>query len=242
MKFNVVIPARYESSRLPGKVLLEVKDKPIVQYVYENACESNAEQVIIATDDQRIAHAAKSFSADVCLTSDQHQSGTNRIAEVASMLSWAEDVVIVNVQGDEPLMPSENIDQVANNLIANTAVSMSTLCAQITRNDDYENLNVVKVKFDKFNYAITFSRKMDSFNMVDSDNSSIFRHLGIYAYRVGFLKAFTQLPPSNLEMRESLEQLRALENEYKIYVEISQSPTGIGVDTLDDYEALLDIM
>ena len=242
MDFKVVIPARYESSRLPGKALLKVKGKPIIQYVYENACKSDADQVVIATDDHRIEDAAKAFNAEVCLTSNQQKSGTDRIAEVANKYFWGEDIAIVNVQGDEPLMPAENIKQVAEYLMMNSAASMSTLCAPIANKDELENPNVVKVNFDKNNIAIIFSRKIETFNIERSKNTAIFRHLGIYAYRVGFLKLFTQLPPSKLEKQESLEQLRALENGYSIYVDICKSPAGIGVDTPEDYESLLDIM
>ena len=144
MSFKVVIPARYASTRLPGKALLILKDKPIVQHVYENACESGAEEVVIATDDQRIVDAAEKFNANICLTSDKHKSGTDRIAEVANINAWSDDVAIVNVQGDEPQMPAKNIKQVANNLLSNNQASMSTLCAQIVDKDDFENPNVVK--------------------------------------------------------------------------------------------------
>lgn len=242
MNFKVVIPARYQSTRLPGKVLLEVNGKPIIQYVYENACKSNADEVIIATDDQRIIDAAKKFNANICLTSIQHASGTDRIAEVAEKNAWNDDVVIVNVQGDEPLMPPENIKQVAENLVNDADVSMSTLCAEILDKKEYENPNVVKVCFDEKNHALIFSRKTKSFNRFNKDKVSIFRHLGVYAYYVEFLKIYTKLHTSDGEVRESLEQLRALDNNYKIYVDICRSPTGIGIDTLEDYEYFQQIM
>ena len=139
MKFNVVIPARFASTRLPGKALLKIKGKPIVQYVYENACDSGAEKVIIATDDQRIADCAQAFNAEVCLTSNQHQSGTDRIAEVVNNCRWSDDIVIVNVQGDEPMMAAENIRQVAENLHRHSAASMSTLCTNIIDKKEYQN-------------------------------------------------------------------------------------------------------
>ena len=148
----------------------------------------------------------------------------------------------MNVQGDEPLMPAENIRQVAENLKMDSAASMSTLCTPIANKDELKNPNVVKVNFDKDNFAIIFSRKVETFHLDESKNTGIFRHLGIYAYRVGFLKLYTQLPPSKLEKQESLEQLRALDNGYSIFVDICKSPTGIGVDTPEDYESLLDIM
>ncbi len=241
MKFKVVIPARYASTRLPGKALLQVHGRPIIQYVYENAKLSGAEQVIIATDDMRIMDCAKQFNADVCLTSDQHTSGTDRIAEVTELLKWEDDVVVVNVQGDEPLMPAINIEQVANNLIKHPDVSISTLCAKILEDEERKNRNVVKVVFDKDNIAKCFTREVEFIEKNFADGMP-YRHLGIYSYRVGFLKSFTQLPASGLEIKESLEQLRAFEHGDLIYVEPCKSPTGIGVDTQEDYEALLKII
>ena len=241
MKFKVVIPARYASTRLSGKALLTFKDRPIVQHVYENASASGADEVIIATDDQRIAEAAEKFNAKVCMTSDKHTSGTDRIAEVANLNNWQDEVCIVNVQGDEPQMPPQNIKQVAENLLSNKNISMSTLCAPITEENDLDNKNVVKVIFDENNTALNFSRNVAKLNCKNPNinKKDIFRHLGIYAYSVGFLNTFTNLPPSSFEIRESLEQLRALQNGYKIFVEMSAMPTGIGVDTHDDYAALL---
>jgi len=241
MNFKVVIPARYASTRLPGKTLLILKDKPIVQHVYENACASGADEVIIATDDQRIVDAAKMFNANICLTSDKHTSGTDRIAEVSEIKGWSDEVVIVNLQGDEPQMPAQNIKQVANNLHSHEQASMSTLCAPINEENDFDNPNVVKVMFDENNIALNFSRDITKLNCKnpDIDNKEIFRHLGIYAYSVGFLNNFTNLPASSFEIKESLEQLRALQNGYKIHVEVSTEPTGIGVDTEQDYAELL---
>ena len=241
MKFKVVIPARYASTRLPGKALLQVHGKPIIQYVYDNARQSGAEEVIIATDDQRIVDSARKFNADVCLTSVQHTSGTDRIAEVAEKLSWHNEVVVVNVQGDEPLMPAVNIEQVAKNLNNHSAVNISTLCTEIVNEEDRQNKNVVKVVYDKNNIAKCFTREIENIKTNFAD-SIAYRHLGIYAYNVGFLKHFTQLPASVLEKKESLEQLRAFEHGHMIYVELCKSPTGIGVDTQEDYDKLLKIM
>ncbi len=241
MKFKVVIPVRYASTRLPGKALLNLKNKPIVQHVYENASASGADEVIIATDDQRIAEAAEKFNAKVCMTSDKHTSGTDRIAEVAKLNGWHDEICIVNVQGDEPQMQSQNIKQVAENLFSHENVSMSTLCAPIIEENEFDNQNVVKVIFDANNIALNFSRNIAKLNYKKPsiNKKVIFRHLGIYAYSVGFLNTFTSLPPSSLELKESLEQLRALQNSYKIFVEVSVVPAGIGVDTQDDYVALL---
>ena len=242
MKFNVVIPARYTSTRLPGKALLEIRGKPIIQYVYENACSSGAEQVIIATDDQRIVDCAYTFSAEVCLTSSQHKSGTDRITEVAAIYAWENDVAIVNVQGDEPMMPAENIKQVAENLISNNHIGMSTLCTPIIDEHEYKNTNVVKVIYDANNIAINFSRAIGSLIPYDNGNFMIYRHLGIYAYHVEFLKHFTALPQSPLEKKESLEQLRAVENGESIYVDVCRFAAGIGVDTQEDYQTILEMM
>lgn len=241
MKFNVVIPARYASTRLPGKALLILNGKPIVQHVYENACASGADEVIIATDDQRIADEAVKFNANICMTSDKHTSGTDRIAEVAKVNAWGNDVCIVNVQGDEPQMPSQNIKQVAENLLLHKDVSMSTLCTPITEETDFDNPNVVKVLFDSNKIALNFSRDITKLNCKNPniDKKDIYRHLGIYSYNVGFLNTYTNLPSSSFEIKESLEQLRALQNGYKIYIEVAEQPTGIGVDTPDDYAALL---
>ncbi len=241
MKFKVVIPARYASTRLPGKALLSLKNKPIVQHVYENACASGADEVIIATDDQRIAEAAEIFNANVCMTSDKHTSGTDRIAEVAKINDWNNEVCIVNVQGDEPQMPSKNIKQVAENLLSHDGVSMSTLCAPIIEDNDFQNSNVVKVMFDANNVALNFSRDITKLNCKNPNinKKDFFRHLGIYSYRVDFLNTFTNLPPSSFEIKESLEQLRALQNGYKIFIAVAKQATGIGVDTQEDYAALL---
>jgi 3-deoxy-manno-octulosonate cytidylyltransferase (CMP-KDO synthetase) len=242
VKFNVVIPARFASTRLPGKALLKIKGKPIVQYVYENACDSGAEKVIIATDDQRIADCAQAFNAEVCLTSKQHQSGTDRIAEVVNNCRWSDDIVIVNVQGDEPMMAAENIRQVAENLHRHSAASMSTLCTNIIDKKEYQNNNVVKVIRDENGFAQSFSRTAKSIGHDDYNNLNAYRHLGIYAYRVGFLNLFTKLPQSALEKQESLEQLRIHGRDEKIYVDVCNTPAGIGVDTQEDYEMLLEIM
>ncbi len=199
MNFKVVIPARYASTRLPGKALLTLNDKPIVQHVYENACASGAEEVIIATDDQRIVDAAEKFNANICLTSDKHTSGTDRIAEVAKLNGWGDEIAIVNIQGDEPQMPAQNIKQVAQNLLTHEQSSMTTLCRPVAEDQNFANPNVVKVMFDENNYALNFSRDITKLNCKNPniDKKDIFRHLGIYAYSVGFLTLFTGLPLSS---------------------------------------------
>ena len=240
MEFKVVIPAHYASARLPGKVLLEVRGRPIIEYVYNQACDSGAGQVIIATDDLRIADAAKAFDAEVCLTSDRHLSGTDRIAEVARRYAWEDETIIVNLQGDEPMMPGTNVHQVATNLYNRPDVSMATLCTALKDEDEIQDRSVVKVIHDERHVALGFSREVKTFGQ--PGGHTLYRHLGIYAYRAEFLCRYTQWPRSMLEKQESLEQLRALEHGALIHVELCQAVPGIGVDTQENYEALLNLM
>lgn len=230
LDFRVVIPARYASSRLPGKVLLKAGGKEIIRYVYENACASAAGQVIIATDDRRIFECAHSFDAEVRLTSGAHRSGTDRIAEVVCAESWDDAVIVVNVQGDEPMMPPANIDQVARNLADRADVGMATLCMPLAGVEEHRDPNVVKVVRDDSGMAITFAR-----NLEGARGGEAWRHLGIYAYRVGFLRRFVGLPASEAERRERLEQLRALGQGEAIHCDVCASPAGVGVDTREDY-------
>ena len=237
MDFKVVIPAHYASTRLPGKVLLEVHGKPIIEYVYRNACASGATHVLVATDDSRIAEAVQAFGAEACLTSAEHASGSDRIAEVIQHNAWPEDTIIVNLQADEPMMPGENIAQVAANLGSHPQVDIATLCTGLGGGHEASDPNIVKVVHDRDNIAIGFSRSMDALG--ECSGQTVYRHLGIYAYRAGFLCRFTRWPRSRLEKKESLEQMRAFEHGSLIHVEICRSAPGIGVDTQEDYEALL---
>lgn len=240
--FKVVIPARYAASRLPGKPLLAFQGKPVIQHVYEKACASGAESVWIATDDQRIAGAAQKFNAPVCMTRDDHVSGTDRIAEVAAGLAWQDDEIIVNVQADEPQMPAANIRQVAELLIDHAHMNMATLCHRLQTIQEYHNPNVVKVATALNGNALYFSRSPIPYvKHIDSEalsTAGIYRHAGIYAYRVAFLRQFVQMAPSGLEKLEKLEQLRALENNHSVIVAACLQPPGIGVDTIDDYHKL----
>ncbi|MDW3094870.1 MAG: 3-deoxy-manno-octulosonate cytidylyltransferase [Gammaproteobacteria bacterium] len=240
--FRVVIPVRYASSRLPGKPLLTFQHKPIIEHVYQNACESNAESVLIATDDERIAEAAIKFDAQVCMTSSDHMSGTDRITEAVEQQGWADDEVIVNVQGDEPQMPAANIKQVADLLLKNTNAMIGTLCQRIQTIQEYDDPNVVKVTKNSKGRALYFSRSSLPFiRNVDVKvlkENHVFRHVGIYAYRVRYLKQFIKMSPSPLEMIEKLEQLRALENGDEIIIDECLEYPGIGVDTMDDYHRL----
>ncbi|MCX2981411.1 3-deoxy-manno-octulosonate cytidylyltransferase [Halieaceae bacterium IMCC14734] len=244
MSFTVVIPARFGSSRLPGKPLADIAGKPMVQRVYEQACESAATRVVVATDDARIVEVARGFGADTCLTRADHPSGTDRIEEVARQLQLADEEIVVNVQGDEPLIPPAVINQVASNLAANSEAGIATLSEPLHSAAELFNPNIVKVVADTQQLALYFSRAAipwdrdafaDGQPELDAQVSGA-RHLGIYAYRVAFLHRFVQWPPAALEQLESLEQLRALANGVRIHVENACAEVPPGVDTEADLE------
>ena len=240
----MVIPARYASSRLPGKPLADIAGKPMLQWVYERACASSAEQVVIATDDTRVETAARQFGARVCMTDPSHPSGTDRIEEVARTLQLADDAIVVNVQGDEPLLPPAVVDQVAANLAANTTAGIATLCETLTAAEDLFNPNVVKVVTDEQQLALYFSRApipwaRDAFaDRQGAAEAQVMaqRHLGIYAYRVSLLHDFVQWPEAELEQLEALEQLRAMANGVRIHVATACEYVPPGVDTEADLE------
>lgn len=243
MSFTLVIPARYASTRLPAKPLKEIAGKPMIQHVYERACASGARQVIIATDDERIVAVAEGFGARVCMTSVNHASGTDRLQEVARQLGLPEDEILVNVQGDEPLIPPEVIDQVAANLAAMPEASMATLCEPIHSLDDFRNPNIVKVVSATNGRALYFSRApipwpRDHFAQADVQclppAFPAKRHIGIYAYRVALLHKFVAWEPAPLEKIESLEQLRAMWHGEAIHVAEAVAPVPGGVDTEAD--------
>ena len=244
MNFIVIIPARFGATRLPGKPLVDIAGKPMIQHVYERAVESGAGNIIIATDDERIVKAGEGFGAQVCLTSDKHHSGTDRIAEVADKYEFSDDQIIVNLQGDEPLMPSKVIKQVAESLEQNTQASMSTVCARITTAAELFDPHIVKVVRDENDMAVYFSRASipwdrDAFastTEVLPENSVHFRHIGLYAYRVGFLRQYIQWPQCDLEKMESLEQLRAIWHGHRIHVAEALEIPLAGVDTERDLE------
>jgi 3-deoxy-manno-octulosonate cytidylyltransferase (CMP-KDO synthetase) len=231
---------------LPGKPLLDIVGKPMVQRVWEQARLSGAEQVVIATDDARIFEAAEAFGAEVCMTSPDHPSGTDRLQQVALEMNWADDHIVVNVQGDEPLIPPAVIDQVAANLAGHDQAGMATLCEDITALEELINPNAVKVVSDTSGMALYFSRApipwpRDEFihgpkAMPQSGNW--YRHIGIYAYRTGFLHRYVTWPPAPLEQLECLEQLRALYNGVGIHVERAVQSVPGGVDTEDDLQAV----
>lgn len=244
MDFKIVIPARYASTRLPGKPLLDIGGKPMIQRVYENARESNSSAVVIATDDQRIYDSAKGFGAEVCMTADTHRSGTDRIAEVVRTMGWADDAIVVNIQGDEPTMPPSLAYQVALDMESHQRADITTLSTPITDRDQLFDPNVVKVVTDAEGYALYFSRApipwhRDEFSYSDRplpEETGFARHIGLYAYRAGYLDRYINLPPSALEQAESLEQLRVLSHGGCIHVSKAEQEPGEGIDTEEDLE------
>ncbi|MFH0256949.1 3-deoxy-manno-octulosonate cytidylyltransferase [Vibrio rumoiensis] len=247
MSFTVVIPSRYQSSRLPGKPLADIAGKPMVQWVHQQALQAGAERVIVATDDARIEAVVKSFGGEVCMTSPDHQSGTERLAEVVEKMGIADDHIIVNVQGDEPLIPPSIIKQVADNL-ANSTAPMATLGVNIDEPEEVFNPNAVKVVTDEQGYALYFSRASIPWDRDAwaSDNKTIrnplMRHIGIYAYRAGFINTYINWQPSALEQIESLEQLRVLWYGEKIHVALAKEAPAAGVDTPEDLEIVRKIL
>jgi 3-deoxy-manno-octulosonate cytidylyltransferase (CMP-KDO synthetase) len=243
MGFQVVIPARYASSRFPGKALALLQGRPVLEHVWLKARRSGAAGVFVATDDERIASAARGFGAEVVMTGGGHRSGTERAAEVADRQGWSDDTVVVNCQGDAPLIPPACIDQVAVLLAAAPGAAMATLCTPITTAGDYRNPNVVKVVCAADGRALYFSRSpipAASHGAPGAGNLPGFppslRHVGLYAYRAGALRRLAAAPPCPLEVTESLEQLRALWLGLEIRVALSAGALGPDVDTPEDLE------
>ena len=235
MDFSIIIPARYASSRLPAKLLKDINGKTLIEHTYSNAVKSDASRVIIATDDVRIKTIAEDFGAEVCMTNDSHISGTSRLSEVVSVLNYQDDDVVVNLQGDEPMMSPSAINQVASNL-SSSGMSVATLCEKIDTEDAYFDENCVKVVYNSRGKAMYFSRSpIPAFRDSAKINLDLcFRHIGLYAYRVNFLKDYTNMTISSLEMAEKLEQLTFLTHGFDIHVETSCASTGYGVDTKSD--------
>jgi len=244
--FRVLIPARLQSSRLPGKLLKTIAGKSVIQYVYEQALRSGALSVVIAIDDERIAELAQSFGAAVCFTDPEHQSGSDRIAQAVKELDYADDDIIVNVQGDEPLIPPEIIRQVAVNLEASQS-SMATLCWPIHTVEEWHNPNVVKVVRDKSNTALYFSRaaipyQRDTIPAQEQRPIGAYRHVGIYAYRVDFLQQYVSWPIAVLEQQECLEQLRVLANGHSIHVADALTAPPQDINTQADLDRLRQLL
>ena len=249
MSFTVIIPARYASSRLPRKPLADIAGKPMIQHVWEKTQQAGANRVIIATDHEEIEQVAKTFGAEVCMTSTKHNSGTERLAEVIEKMAIADDEIIVNVQGDEPLIPPVIIQQVAQNLAENQ-VNMATLAVKLETKEELFNPNCVKVVTDQKGMALYFSRAAIPFSrdhFADCNDAfvasqSYLRHIGIYAYRAKFVNQYIRWQPTVLEKLESLEQLRALWYGEKIHVELAKEAPQVGVDTLEDLERVRQIL
>lgn len=239
--FVVAIPARYGSTRLPGKPLREISGRPMILHVAERALQAGAREVVVATDDQRIAEALSGSGVDVCMTAQHHVSGTDRLAEVTALRAWRDDTIVVNLQGDEPLAPPAGIRAVAA-LLAASSAPMATLCTQISSAEELYSAACVKVIVDANGLALYFSRAAipHARDAMAQDAHALpggidyLRHIGIYAYRAGFLRTFSAMPPGRLEQIESLEQLRALEAGHAIAVAQTPESFPAGVDTEAD--------
>jgi 3-deoxy-manno-octulosonate cytidylyltransferase (CMP-KDO synthetase) len=242
--FTVLIPARFTSTRLPGKPLADIAGKPMVVRVAELAVEAGAQQVVVATDDERIKVAVEASGVAACLTSVDHPTGTDRLAEAAKLLALDDETIVVNVQGDEPLLSPALIRAVAELLAAHPEAAIATACHPIADAAEAFNSNVVKVVLDHERYALYFSRATipwarDAFAGGPTDVPAglpLYRHYGLYAYRVGFLLRFPALAPAPIERFEALEQLRALWHGFRIVVEITAGTPAPGVDTPEDLE------
>ena len=239
----IVIPARFASSRLPGKPLLDVAGKTLLQRVYDCACRTRAQRIVIATDDARIEKAASGFGAEVCMTSPHHPSGTDRIAEVISKLNLADEEVVLNLQGDEPLMPAGLMDAVSASLEARPHTVMSTACHPVTDVDEFMNPNVVKVALTESGDALYFSRAPIPWprDHLDSQGRptvvhNAYRHIGLYAYRAGFVHRYADWPAVALEEVERLEQLRVLWHGQRVHVVVTDRAPVAGVDTEADLQ------
>ena len=232
--FTVVIPARYASSRLPGKPLADIGGRPMIAWVHERAVASGAAEVLVATDDERVAAACRAFGARVELTGEHHASGTDRIAEVAARLEWSDERIVVNVQGDEPLLPPTLVSQVSELLAGDAGASVATLTTPIELEAELGDPGVVKVVADRAGRALYFSRAPIPWLREGQRPEAPRRHIGLYAYRVGGLKALSAAPPCALEIAERLEQLRALWLGQRVIVADAIERAPRGVDTEDD--------
>ena len=243
MTFIALIPARMASSRLPRKPLVDIGGKPMIQHVYERAVQSKADQVLIVTDAAEIQEAATGFGASTVMTAAEHPSGTSRLAEAASILGLPDDQIVVNVQGDEPLIPPAAIDQLAEALAASSA-DMATLASPLNNHDDMLNANVVKVVTDARSEALYFSRAGIPFNRDKSQTglANSMQHIGLYAYRTKFLRTYQTWDETALEKLEQLEQLRALYFGARILVSVMQDHHSPGVDTIEDLEKVRELL
>ncbi len=254
MQTHVIIPARFNSSRLPGKPLLEINNKPLIWHVYQRALESSFSSVYVATDDDRIAEAVSKFDGNVLMTSEKHVSGTDRLAEAIQQLNVPDSDIVINLQGDEPLVPSKYLTLLAESLNRNPDFDIATLCCEIEDLDSIFNPNVVKVAMTAEQKAMFFSRapipwnrelfsfEKGSISSKQVESSSYLRHIGLYAYRAKTLNVLSQLPPSTYEKLEALEQMRALESGMNILVNKVKDMPPHGVDTMEDYMKIKQVM
>ena len=242
---HIVIPARFASSRLPGKPLLEIHGRPMILRVVDQAKKvAGFDDLCVATDDERIAEVCRTEGIDVVLTHADHPSGTDRLSEVARIKGWASEDIVVNVQGDEPLLPAQLVQQVAQLLQSQPESSMSTLCEPIHSLEEFKRDSIVKVVMSKYNQALYFSRATIPYDRdgaqkeVQSLHSQAYRHLGLYAYRVNLLQEYVSWDMGVLEQLESLEQLRVLENGHRIAIAVAEANLPPGVDTQTDLDRL----
>lgn len=250
MSFRIVIPARYASTRLPGKPLRNICGKPMIAHVIERAKQSAAEEVIVATDSQEIAEAVSTMDIRVCITREDHQSGTERLSEVIEQLGFDDEQILVNLQGDEPMMPAVCLNQVGNALEQDKNLKMATLCTPLTDINELFDPHAVKVVRDINDFALYFSRaaipwSRDCFNEAPSEmpgNQDYQRHIGLYGYRAGFIRQYLDWDSSAIEKTESLEQLRVLYYGEKIKVITAETPPGPGVDTEQDLNTVCKLL
>ncbi|OTG95252.1 3-deoxy-manno-octulosonate cytidylyltransferase [Acinetobacter sp. ANC 4654] len=242
---HIVIPARFASSRLPGKPLLEIHGRPMILRVVDQAKKvAGFDDLCVATDDERIAEVCRAEGVDVVLTHADHPSGTDRLSEVARIKGWASEDIVVNVQGDEPLLPAQLVQQVAQLLESQPESSMSTLCEPIHSLEEFKRDSIVKVVMSKYNQALYFSRATIPYDRdgaqqeVQSLHPQTYRHLGLYAYRVNLLQEYVSWDMGVLEQLESLEQLRVLENGHRIAIAVAEANLPPGVDTQADLDRL----
>jgi 3-deoxy-manno-octulosonate cytidylyltransferase (CMP-KDO synthetase) len=240
MSFHIIIPARFASSRLPGKLLLDIKGKSLIERVYEQALKCGAKSVVIATDDERIEKTAKEFGAIVCRTSVNHSTGTDRLAEAVDILGLQEEDIVVNLQGDEPLVPPFAVEKLVQALKNNPNAFMTTVCTAILDEEQLVDPNVVKVVVDKDGFALYFSRSMIPYPREKHELSLVknhfYRHIGLYGYRINALKRYPSFPKAPAELIEHLEQLRILWQGEKIHVSVIEQALPPGVDTMAELE------
>ena len=250
MSFRIVIPARFASSRLPGKPLRDICGKPMITRVIEQAQKSDAEEVIVATDSQEIADAIAKLDVRVCMTHENHQSGTERLSEVIEQLGFDDEQILINLQGDEPMMPPVCLNQVGQALEQDADVKMATLCTPLTDIEELFDPHAVKVVRDINDFALYFTRaavpwSRDCFNEAPREmpqNQDYQRHIGLYGYRAGFIKQYLEWESSNIEKTESLEQLRVLYYGERIKVITAEIPPGPGVDTVEDLNRVCELI